>query len=76
MHREGRPQRNTIPLNLIIDGRKALVVGGGRVGLRKTKGLLVLTAGETVLRLMPPLNITAAHLDEGLEIIKASLQEA
>ena len=40
MHREGRPQRNTIPLNLIIDGRKALVVGGGRVGLRKTKGLL------------------------------------
>jgi acetylornithine/succinyldiaminopimelate/putrescine aminotransferase len=42
----------------------------------KTKGLLVLTAGETVLRLMPPLNITAAHLDEGLEIIKASLQEA
>ena len=42
----------------------------------KTKGLLVLTAGETVLRLMPPLYITAAHLDEGLEIIKASLQEA
>ena len=42
----------------------------------KAKGLLVLTAGETVLRLMPPLNITAAHLDEGLEIIKASLQEA
>lgn len=40
MHREGRPHRNTIPLNLIIDGRKALVVGGGRVGLRKTKGLL------------------------------------
>ena len=42
----------------------------------KAKGLLVLTAGESVLRLMPPLNITADRLDEGLEIIKASLQEA
>ena len=40
MHREGRPIRKTIPLNLIVDTRKALVVGGGRVGLRKTRGLL------------------------------------
>ena len=42
----------------------------------KTKGLLVLTAGETVLRLMPPLNVTAEQIDAGLEIIAASLQEA
>lgn len=40
MHREGRPTRNTIPVSLIVDGRTALVVGGGRVGLRKTLGLL------------------------------------
>ena len=40
MHREGRPIRQTIPLNLIIDERKVLVVGGGRVGLRKTRSLL------------------------------------
>ena len=42
----------------------------------KTKGLLVLTAGESVLRLMPPLNITAEQIDAGLEIIEASLAEA
>ena len=42
----------------------------------KAKGLLVLTAGESVLRLMPPLNITADKIDAGLEIIAASLAEA
>ena len=42
----------------------------------KAKGLLVLTAGESVLRLMPPLNITADKIDAGLEIIEASLAEA
>ncbi|MBR4369544.1 MAG: aminotransferase class III-fold pyridoxal phosphate-dependent enzyme, partial [Victivallales bacterium] len=42
----------------------------------KAKGLLVLTAGESVLRLMPPLNITADKIDAGLEIIAASLSEA
>ena len=42
----------------------------------KTKGLMVLTAGESVLRLMPPLNITAEQIDAGLEIIEASLAEA
>ncbi len=30
-------------------------------------GLIVLTAGETVLRLLPPLNLTKAEADEGLE---------
>ena len=40
MRREGRPQRRTIPLNLIVDDRKVLVVGGGQVGRRKTQNLL------------------------------------
>ena len=42
----------------------------------KAKGLLALTAGESVLRLMPPLNVTAEQIDAGLEIIESSLQEA
>ncbi len=51
MYREGRPQRKTIPLNLIVDGRAALVVGGGQVGLRKTRGLL--ECGATVELICP-----------------------
>ena len=35
-------------------------------------GLLVLTAGDA-LRLLPPLTITQAELDRGLEILKQTL---
>lgn len=35
-----RPVRNTIPVNVIADGRPALVVGYGKVGRRKEKFLL------------------------------------
>ncbi|MCL2157774.1 MAG: aspartate aminotransferase family protein [Oscillospiraceae bacterium] len=33
-------------------------------------GLLVLTAGEDVIRFLPPLNITYGEIDAGLEILK------
>ncbi len=33
------------------------------------KGLLILTAGSNVVRLLPPLNITYAEIDEGLAIL-------
>lgn len=39
-------------------------------------GLLVLTAGEDVVRLLPPLNISMQEMDEGLQILKKSLMEA
>ena len=51
MRREGRPQRRTIPLNLIVDDRKVLVVGGGQVGRRKTQNLL--EAGAAVELVCP-----------------------
>jgi predicted acetylornithine/succinylornithine family transaminase len=38
-------------------------------------GLIVLTAGETVVRLLPALNITQENADEALAIIKKSLAE-
>ena len=38
-------------------------------------GLLVLTA-KTVLRLLPPLNITYEEIDQGLEILEKSILEA
>lgn len=37
------------------------------------KGLLALRAGENVLRLLPPVNISIAKLNEGLEILKQVL---
>lgn len=39
------------------------------------QGLLVLTAGEDVLRLLPPLVISDADIEEGLRRLKASLDQ-
>jgi acetylornithine/N-succinyldiaminopimelate aminotransferase len=39
----------------------------------KSKGLLVLMAGETVLRLMPPLNIEPQHVAQALQILSEVL---
>ncbi len=36
-------------------------------------GLLVLTAGADVIRLLPPLNISYAEIDRGIEILKSIL---
>ena len=51
MRRTERPVRKTVPVNLIVDGRTALVVGGGQVGLRKVRGLL--EAGANVELVCP-----------------------
>ena len=37
------------------------------------KGLLILTAGEHVVRLLPPLVITMDEINKGLEILKQCL---
>ncbi len=37
-------------------------------------GLLMLTAGSDVLRMLPPLVITRGELDQGLEILKSTLE--
>ncbi len=67
MRRDGRPRRKTIPLNLIIDGRKALVVGGGQVGRRKTMSLL--DAGAQVELVCPEAVDELKRLAEGGRII-------
>ena len=38
-------------------------------------GLLAIPAGERVIRLLPPLNVTGTEIDEALEKIERSLQE-
>ncbi|MBO5763601.1 MAG: acetylornithine transaminase, partial [Lentisphaeria bacterium] len=61
---------------------KGLMIGivldrpaGALAGILLKKQLVVLTAGETVLRLLPPLVITRAEADEALTIIAEGLQE-
>jgi len=51
MHRTDRPTKKAIPINLILDGRSILVVGGGQVGRRKTA--LLLDAGASVELICP-----------------------
>jgi 4-aminobutyrate aminotransferase-like enzyme len=38
-------------------------------------GLLAIPAGDLVVRLLPPLNVTTAEVDEALEIIGRSLRD-
>ena len=37
-------------------------------------GLLSSTAGKNTLRLVPPLNISQSEIDEGLEILRKTLE--
>ena len=56
---------------------QGLVIEGTTVGSVVTKalanGLLVISAGSDVLRLVPPLVITKEHIDEMIEILEKSL---
>jgi siroheme synthase-like protein len=45
----GRPGLAGWPVNLLVAGRKAVVVGGGRIAARKIEGLLELEAAVTVV---------------------------
>jgi len=44
------------------------------VGRTLEAGVLVLTAGEKVIRLLPPLVISEDDLAEGLEVLRSALQ--
>ncbi len=44
------------------------------VAVARERGLLVTTAGPTVLRLVPPLVVTVAELERGVAILEAVLQ--
>lgn len=48
---EGRPVRKTFPVNTLIEGRRVLVAGGGRVGLHKIE--LLIDAGAAVTLVCP-----------------------
>ncbi len=67
MYREGRPVRKTFPLNLIIDRRSVLVVGGGQVGRRKVQ--LLLNAGAKVELICPDAVEELRTLADASEIV-------
>jgi glutamyl-tRNA reductase len=46
-----RPVRKTFPINVMLEGRRVLVVGGGRVGQRKVE--LLLDSGASVTLVCP-----------------------
>jgi siroheme synthase-like protein len=54
------------PVNLIVDGRRCLVVGGGRVALHKVRGLV--EAGARVTVVAPHLDPEIVGLSRGADI--------
>jgi precorrin-2 dehydrogenase/sirohydrochlorin ferrochelatase len=61
------------PVNLVLDGRRCLVVGGGKIALRKVEGLLECGASVTVvaprvdgeLRRLPGVTVVERPWDPG-----------
>lgn len=45
------------------------------LGILRKKGLLVLSAGETVMRLLPPLTVSEADCKKALKLIESALKE-
>ncbi len=54
------------PVNLVLDGRQCLVVGGGKIALRKVEGLLTCGARVRVVapRITPELRTLEVMIDE------------
>lgn len=69
--------------NSVTDVRGAglmlgIVLDSPAAGVKKiteANGLLTLTAGENVLRLLPPLNVTKDEIDSALKIIEEALEQ-
>lgn len=58
----------------MLQGLEFEVFAGPLASACLESGLLVGTAGQKVLRLAPPLNISPAHLEEGMGIIETCLK--
>ena len=49
------------------------VPAAGIIAAARARGLLVINAGETTLRIAPPLIVTPAHVDEAVTILRDCL---
>jgi len=68
--RDTRPVKKTFPVNAFLEGRRVLVVGGGRVGLRKVE--LLLGAGAAVTLVCPDCVPELAALQQDGRIARAA----
>ncbi len=53
----------------MLVGIRCIVTAGDIVAKARDKGLLVLTAGDNVLRILPPLTVSRAEIDEAVGIL-------
>src|SRR5215475_8293481 len=58
-----------------VGNKSSTDLAGSVVAKARTRGLLIITAGEGTIRLVPPLNIPEDVALEGLSILEESLQE-
>ncbi len=58
----------------LLNGAELSQEVGPLVAAARDKGLLILMAGPNVLRFLPPLNVSAAEVDEALAIVGAVLE--
>ena len=56
----------------LTEGRK-LILGG--VDIPYEKGLLVISLGQNILRIQPPLNIRTENLKKGFEILAEAVED-
>jgi precorrin-2 dehydrogenase/sirohydrochlorin ferrochelatase len=63
------------PIGLKIDGRRCLVVGGGKVALRKVRGLLESRARVTVVAPTIDAKFSALRADDAIERIERGFEE-
>ena len=61
-------------LGLLL-GVRGLVPQNDLIAALRTRGLLTVGAGDNVVRLVPPLIVADAHIDEALTILDATCAE-
>lgn len=59
----------------LLVGAELSVEAAPLVTAARERGLLILLAGPMVLRFLPPLNISAAEVDEALSLLAAAMEE-
>jgi 4-aminobutyrate aminotransferase-like enzyme len=66
-----------VGVELVKDSRTtipAVKETGSVLTKARTKGLLATRAGESTIRLLPPLNVTIEHVDQAVDTLEASLK--